>query len=161
MLKYFFLTLKILGGLFGLLILGVIVLPTYCDDSPSAKIAEAYMWSRTGINKLVEHCEAGTLVAGMSHAALGLEDPLKPGAHIQKVVVRVDSPQRARVITALEDITNDFSGIWSSVAIPAGAIIETEFHCIDRKWTYGPGNGTTVPTQYLPSSLRPRELHKT
>ena len=154
--KTIFLSLKILGGLFGLLILAFIFLPSYCSDTAGAKIAEASMWSRTAINKLVEHCEAGTLVGGMSHEALGLENPLKPGAYIQKVVVHVESPQRAVVTSTLEDITTDFSIVWSSVAIPAGATIETEFQCNDKQWTYGAGKGTTVPVKYLPSSLRPR-----
>jgi hypothetical protein len=154
--KYIFLSLKIFGALFALLVLAFIFLPSYCSDTAGAKIAEASMWSRTGINKLVEHCEAGTLVAGMSHEALGLDETAKPGQYIQKMVVVVDSPQRARVITTLDDITNDLSVIWSSVAVPAGAVIETEFQCDDKKWTYGAGKGTTVPVRYLPSSLRPR-----
>jgi hypothetical protein len=154
--KYFFLTLKIIGGLFGLLILAVIFLPSYCDSTARAKISEALLESSTARNKLMDHCRAGTLVAGMSHESIGLPQPYEPGRFTQSLVVYVESPQRARITSTLRDIHSDFSVIWSSLAIPAGAVLETEFECNDGDWTFDPGKGTTVPEMYLPSSFRPR-----
>jgi hypothetical protein len=153
--KYLVLTLKILGGLFGLLLLLFIFLPTYCDSTARAKISEVLLESSSVTTKLIDHCEAGTLVAGMSHESLGLPDPYKPGRYTQKLVVNVDSPQRARVTRTLEDIHSDFSVIWSTLAIPAGAIVETEVQCNDGVPFRAPGKGTTVPKMYLPTFLRP------
>ena len=154
--KYLFLTLKILAGLFGVLLLLFIFLPTYCDATASAKISEAILESHEAISKIVDECEAGTLVAGMTHESLGLPDPYPPGRYTQKLVARVDDPQRARVTSTLGDIYSDFSVIWSTLAIPAGAILEIEVQCNDGVPFRALGKGTTVPEMYLPSSLRPR-----
>lgn len=154
--KYIFLTLKILGGLFGLLILAVIFLPSYCDSTARAKISEALLESASVMTTLGDHCQAGTLVAGMSHESLGLPDLYQPGRYTQKLVVRVESRQRALVISTLEDIHTDFSVLWSTLAIPAGAILETEIQCNDGVPFRAPGKGTTIPEKYLPQSLRPR-----
>jgi hypothetical protein len=155
MLKYFYLTLKIIGGLFGLLVLAVLVLPTYCDSTPRAKVAEAYLESTPAINALYEHCMRGTLVNGMTHEQLGLPDSLELSRYVQNIVVRVESPQRALIIITLGDITSDLSVIWSSLELPAGAILETEFQCNDGLPAVMPGKGTTVPVKYLPKSMPP------
>ena len=154
--KYFFLTLKILGGLFGLLVLAVIFLPSYCDSTARAKISEVALESSSVITTLINHCQAGTLVAGMSHEFLGLPDLYQPGRYTQKLVVRVESPQRALIISTVEDIHNDFFALWSTLAIPAGAILEREIQCNEGVPFLAPGKGTTIPEKYLPQSLRPR-----
>ena len=154
--KYLVRTLKILGGLFGLLFLAFILLPSYCDSTPRAKISEALLESASVMTTLSEHCAAGTLVAGMSHESLGIPDLYQPGRYTEKLVVRVESPQRALVINTLKDINSDFSILWSTRAIAAGAILETEIQCNDGVPFRAPGKGTTVPVKYLPSSLRPR-----
>jgi len=159
--KYLFLTLKILGGLFGLLIALFFLLPTYCDSTARAKIAEVALESSSVVTALTDHCVAQTLVAGMSHESLGLPDPYKPGRYTRNLVVRVESPQRALVISNLEDINSDFSVLWSTLAIPAGAILEIEVQCNDGVPFRAPGKGTTVPTMYLPQSLRPRNENTT
>jgi hypothetical protein len=154
--KYIFLALKILGGLFGLLILAVIFLPSYCDSTARAKISEVALESASVITTLTERCQAGTLVAGMSHEALGLPEVYQPGRYTQKLVVRVESPQRALIISTVKDIHNDFSVLWSTLAIPAGAILESEIQCNDGVPFLAPGKGTTIPEKYLPQSLRPQ-----
>lgn len=146
--------LKVLAGLILLIVLLFIFVPAPADATARAKISEALLAMSPARTELAGLCEKGGWETGVTYESLGLPKFI-PDNYVQEIGVRVISSQRAVVRAKLMEIRSDIIANWSTLTIPAGAILEFEVRCTNGVASAGPSLGTNVPRKYLPQYLRP------
>jgi hypothetical protein len=167
--KIFVVLRKLLLFLFGLVLVGLVILimlPT--PVTARSKVMEVILAITEARQAIAERCREGTLTPGMNHVSLGFPEHYKPTIEsyvageqvdyeldfIRQVTVNVESPQRVLITATLEDIYDEYPPFRKDLKIPAGGVLAITCSCEDGQLKFDYGQETTIPEEYLLDSLR-------
>lgn len=153
--------LLVLGGVAILSAVGYfLVLPGYRDLQAQNKLAEVFVSldaCRAQINQLVQSTTAPALTPGLLACDGGASVGVKISPHLKSIAV---SPVGAITVTldyrSLPELTPTTSTLTLVPLSAANTVLRaSDVHMPIFAWRCGsPQDGTTIPSQYLPSSCR-------